>query len=154
MSDHPERFHQLGEVVLFGAKGFPESPRPFVIEEVTEYGGRMFLKFQGVDSISEAEQLRGAEVRIPMRERMLLPSDEYYQSDLIGCTVVDHESGDLLGLITGWLDQGGSGLLQVEAAGSGTELLIPFVESICVDVDLDQKKISVNLPEGLKELNK
>ena len=154
LTSHPERFEQLGEVVLVGAAGFPDDPRCFVVEQVWEHGARMIFKFQGVNSISDAELLRGAELRIPVRERTQLPPGEYYHSDLTGCEVVDRVSGELLGCVTGWLDQGGAGLLRVETSEHGRELLVPFARAICVDVDVDRKRIAVDLPEGLKELNK
>lgn len=154
LTSHQQRFQQLEEVVLVGAVGFPDDPRRFVVERVWEHGARTIFKFRGVDSISDAELLRNAEVRVPARERPRLPEDEYYHSDLAGCEVVERASGELLGRVTGWLDQGGPGLLRVETGEHGRELLVPFVRAICVDVDLDRKRIAVDLPEGLKELNK
>jgi 16S rRNA processing protein RimM len=153
LSSHAERFQHLREVVLFGAQGFPGEARPFGVEEVWEHGPRLIFKFHGVDSISDAEWLRGAEVRVPMCERPALLPGEYYHSDLTGCEVVDRESGECLGVVTGWLDQGGSGLLEVESSEHGKELLIPFARAICVDIDVERKRIGVDLPEGLKELN-
>jgi 16S rRNA processing protein RimM len=77
-----------------------------------------------------------------------LEPGEYFQSDLLGCEVVDNCSGASLGRVTGWEDAGGSGLLILE----GGEL-IPFARSICVDIDPARKRIAVELPQGLKELN-
>ncbi len=54
------------------------------------HGDHLIFKFQGVDTISDAEKLAGAEVAIPFEERAKLADDEeVYQSDLIGCEVFD-----------------------------------------------------------------
>ena len=122
LSSHPERFSELGPVTLFGAEGFP-APKTLALENVWEHGSKLILKFEGVDTISDAERLRGAEVRIPMRNRLSLPEGEYYHSDLIGCQVVDVASGRPLGTVAKWNDAGGNGILQVERLDGG-ELLV------------------------------
>jgi 16S rRNA processing protein RimM len=112
----------------------------------------LIFKFRGVDSISAAEALRGAEICVPRVERPPLPAGEYYQTDLVGCQVVDRASGAPLGVVRGWQDYGGAPLLEVERTG-GQPLLIPFARSICLEIDVAGRRIRVELPEGLKELN-
>jgi len=110
------------------------------------HGDHLIFKFQGVDTISDAEKLAGAEVSIPFEQRATLAEDEVYQSDLIGCEVVD-ATGRSLGLVTDIQETGGAPLLQVG------DLLIPFAKSICVTVDPANRRIVVNLPDGLLDLN-
>ena len=149
MTDRPERFRLLREVYLFGSDG---RANPFQIESVREHRGGLVFKFQGVGSISQAEPLEGAEVRVPLAERATLPPGEYYHSDLTGCQVVDRASGERLGVVTGWQEFGGPGLLEVERPGGG-QMLIPFARAICVEIDVPGRCIRVDLPEGLKELS-
>ena len=111
------------------------------------HGDHLIFKFQGVDSISDAEKLAGAEVSIPFEQRAELSDDEVYQSDLIGCQVID-ANGRSLGVVTDFQETGGTPLLTV-----GDELLIPFAKSICIEIDLEHKRIVVNLPDGLLDLN-
>ncbi len=151
-SGHPERFQELQEVTLFGAEGFPEQPRRLTVLAVWEHGNRFIFKFEGVDSISAAEELKGAEIRIPAGQRLELPEGEYYQSDLIGCEVFDRDSGRRLGQVTNFLEAGPNGVLQIERS-DGRELLIPFAREICVEIDVAHGRVGVNLPEGLAELN-
>lgn len=99
--------------------------------------------------MSDAEPWRGAEVRIPRAERLELDPGEFYLSDLVGCEVVERGTGQSLGVVTGWNDGGSSGLLEV-----GPDLLIPFVRSICVGIDIAARRIEVELPEGLKDVNR
>jgi 16S rRNA processing protein RimM len=148
LSSKPERFENLKQVHLFGARtGAPDGPAE--VESTWFHNGTLILKFKGVDSISDAEQLAGAEVRIPASERAPLEPEEFYQSDLIGCEVVDRRTGESLGPVTDWEDAGGHGLLVV-----GTDLLIPFARYICVEIDPSARRIAVELPEGLKDLNR
>ncbi len=119
---------------------------PMEVENTWMHGDHLIFKFQGVDTISDAEKLAGAEVSIPFEQRATLAEDEVYQSDLIGCEVVD-ATGRSLGLVTDIQETGGAPLLQVG------DLLIPFAKSICVTVDPANRRIVVNLPDGLLDLN-
>ena len=109
----------------------------------------LIFKFRGVDTIADAEPLAGAEVRVPLSQREPLEPGEFFQSDLVGCQVVERPTGERLGRVSGWEDAGGAGLLVVEGG-----LLIPFARSICVAIDPAARTIEVELPEGLKELNR
>jgi 16S rRNA processing protein RimM len=142
LTSKPDRFQQLREVYLFGSGERRE------IEEAWFHGNSLVLKFQGVDSISDAEKLSGAEVRIPLSQRAELDPGEFFQSDLVGCEVVERSSGRRLGRVTNWDDSGGPGLLVVDG-----RLMIPFARAICVEIDPAAKRIAVELPEGLKDLN-
>jgi 16S rRNA processing protein RimM len=142
LSNKPERYQELREVFLFGSGERAE------VESTWFHNGVLIFKFRGVDTISDAERLAGMEVRIPISERVPLEENEFFQSDLMGCEVVDRRSGASLGRVTAWEDGGGSGLLVVG------DLLIPFVRAICVGIDPGARKITVELPEGLKDLNR
>lgn len=133
--------------------GARSEPRQTAIEWVREHRGRLLFKFRGIDSIAAAEELAGWEVRVPLSERRELPPGEYYQTDLVGCQVVDASSGSTLGVVTGWQNYGAAPLMEVDAGAPGPPLLVPFARSICVEVDLAARRIVVALPEGLKELS-
>jgi 16S rRNA processing protein RimM len=117
------------------------------VESVWEHGGALVFKFRGVDSISDAENLRGAEVQVPWAERVELGPGEYFHSDVIGCEVRDRESGRVIGRVTNFEEYGGPALIEVD----GGRLLIPFVKAICVDIRPEEKLILVDLPEGLED---
>lgn len=148
LTSKPERFQKLTEVFLF-RDGRAVEPGRFQVEWVREHLRAWLFKFQGVDSISEAEALEQSEVRIPAKERLALEETEHYLSDLMGCEVRDRATGERVGVVTGWDDAGGTGLLEVDG-----DLLIPFARSICVEIDTSAKKILVDLPQGLKDLNR
>jgi 16S rRNA processing protein RimM len=143
LSSKPERYSALTEVYLFG------NGERHQVEETWFHNGTLIFKFRGIDSISDAELLSGLEVRVPLSERAPLEAGEFFQSDLIGCEVIERGSGDRLGVVIDWDDSGGAGLLVLE-----DHLLIPFARAICVEIDPAAKRIAVELPPGLKELNR
>jgi 16S rRNA processing protein RimM len=147
LSSKPERYQSLKEVFLFGPGG-PAGGEKYEIESTWYHGATLVFKFRGVDTIADAEGLYGREVLIPASERTVLDEGEYFQSDLVGCEVVDRHTGESIGRVTAWDDGGGSGLLVVD-----DNLLVPFARSICVEIDTAAKRIAVELPEGLKDLN-
>jgi len=142
LSSKPERFENLREVYLFG------SGQKYEVEETWFHLRTLIFKFRGVDTITDAEKLIGAEVRVPFSERAPLETGEYYESDLIGCEVVERATGESLGRVAALQDGGGAGLLVVG------DLLIPFSKSICVEIDPAARRITVELPVGLKDLNR
>ncbi|MFN7996614.1 MAG: ribosome maturation factor RimM [Bryobacteraceae bacterium] len=138
----PERYESLRDVFLF-----PDGSR-HEVESAWFHDNRLILKFRGVDTISDAEALQGCEVRVPQAARFGLEAGEFYESDLIGCEVVERSSGASLGRVLGLQETGGPGVLEVEGG-----LLIPFAREICVAIEPESRRIVVDLPEGLKELN-
>jgi len=146
LSGKPDRFRNLREVYLYTGPG---ALQPVEVESSWFHDRTLILKFRGVDSINDAEPLTGAEIRVPASERAPLEPGEFFQDDLIGCDVVERRSGESLGRVAGWQDGGGAGLLQLESG-----LLIPFARAICVEIDPAARRIAVDLPEGLKEVNR
>jgi 16S rRNA processing protein RimM len=143
LSDKPERFDTLTEVYLFGSGERRE------VETTWFHNGTLIIKFRGIDSISDAQLLTGCEVRVPMAQRAPLDPGEYFQSELIGCEVFDRQSGERIGRVTDWEDGGGAGLLVIDG-----HLMIPFARSICCEINPDARRIAVELPPGLKDLNR
>jgi 16S rRNA processing protein RimM len=123
----------------------------FEIEFSRRQHGRLILKLRGIDTISAAESLVGAELSVPEDE--LPPAEEgvFYTFHLKGCSVVT-VGGDSLGTVSDVLDSGGTHILKVD--GKDGEILIPFAQSFLRKIDLEERRIEVDLPEGLLDLNK
>lgn len=139
LSDRAER---VSSVLVNGS--------PLEIERIWRHKDALIFKFAGVDSISAAEPFEGAEVCIPKEERAALPEGEYYQSDLIGCQVLDANTQRIIGVVTDWHEYGGPPLLEVQGE-NGKEVLIPFAKAIFKTIDPQAKTILVELPEGLED---
>jgi 16S rRNA processing protein RimM len=148
LTDFPERFGDVAAVTL--RRGGDE--RAADLDGYRFHKGRVLLKFAGVDSISDAERLAGYDVLVPEEQLYELPEGEdvYYTFQLGGCAV-ETTSGEPVGTVSGVLNTVGGDLLSVKRPGRD-EALIPFVDEICVDVDLDARRILIDPPEGLLDL--
>lgn len=141
----PERFKELGRVTLLAAEAVQGD---FEIEEAWEHNGLTILKFKGIDSITDAEKLRGLRVAIASSRRRQIPPGEYFFGDLVGCQVIDANNQTAYGRVAAVHEEGGAGgLLELEDG-----LLIPFVKDICVGIFPEERRIDVNLPIGLVDL--
>jgi 16S rRNA processing protein RimM len=145
-SDKPDRYQDLDLVYLFGPGD--SAGRPHHVESAWFHNGVLILKFRGVDTISDAQSLSGSEVRVPISQRTPLEAGEFFHSDIVGCSVIDRATGETLGVVRELQDAGGPGLLVLENG-----MMIPFAKSICVEIDPASRRIVVELPEGLKDLN-
>lgn len=121
------------------------------IEFFRRQHGRCVIKFRGIDSISEAEKHIGNEIKIAEDELPALEEGTFYTFQLKGCQVFT-TGGELIGTVTDVLDAGGTEILKVDC--DAEETLIPFAESFMKCIDTDQRRIEVELPEGLRGLNK
>lgn len=149
----PEQLLAYGAVRLRRSGQWLDNGRDFAVEEVKAYKDGLIFRFRGIGSIDAAEPLEHAEVVIPLSARPALAEGEFYFADLVGCEVFDRRSGRKVGTVTGWREFGGPELLEVQPEGSGGIVWIPAVRDICVEINPAQKRITVDPPEGLLELN-
>jgi 16S rRNA processing protein RimM len=154
LTDFPELFETRRKLFALGdskkQSGAAEpSRRKLDLDEHWFHKGMVVLKFAGVDSISEAETLLGSEIQIPRSERAALGNDEFYVSDLAGCTVTD--SGREIGRIKDV--QFGSGEAPLLVIQGEKEYLVPFAAAYIEKILLEQKRLEMKLPEGLLELD-
>jgi 16S rRNA processing protein RimM len=147
LGSEPDRFHPGLAVSLLPSLDSDQIRRA-ELESCRPQQDLLVLKFRGVETRTEAEALRGWWVCIPEAERPPLAEGEIYLSDLVGCEVVAMD-GRRIGAITGWQDTGGPVVLE-----AGEDLLIPYVPQICREVDIAGRRIRVELPDGLEELNR
>lgn len=157
LTDFPERFHQRRRLFLIPPARVGSASREVELENFWFLRSRIVLKFQGIESINDAEGLRGYEVAIPAAERAGLERDAVYVSDLIGCRLIDLNAGAAdVGEVVD-VDRGSSSvdLLVVRRAGrgAGEELLIPLAKEYLVHIDTEKRRVEMRLPEGLGEIN-
>lgn len=129
---------------------------PFYIESIRPKGSTSYLvKLAGVDSLEEAQQFVNKEI-YAMRSDLI----DYFETDgetfvdpddIEGYEVVDSRLGDL-GKVKEVNDATANVLLVVDTP-DGDELLVPFVDEFVEEIDQDNKRIVVSLPEGLLEIN-
>ncbi|MGH9534598.1 MAG: ribosome maturation factor RimM [Terriglobales bacterium] len=146
-TDKVERFARLSRVYLCPADG---PPRAFPLLRAWAHQGRVVLALEGVADMEAARQWVGAEVRVPAAERVVAPAGHYFISELEGCAVWDRDRA--LGRVQGLTDvPGAAPLLQV--ASPDGEILIPFAAAYVRRVDTAARRIEMELPAGMAELN-
>lgn len=147
-TDFPERFAERTRVFALRPDG---SRSELQIEDFWPHKGRVVLKFQGLDSIEDADSLRGCEIQIPLEERAPLEAGSVYVGDLVGCKVFD--GGGELGTVKDVQFGAGEAPLLVIDAGNGRELLVPLAQEFLTAMDTAAKRIEMKLPEGMLELD-
>jgi 16S rRNA processing protein RimM len=131
----------------------PPQARPVELIHHWLHKGGIVLHFAGVDSISQAEELKGMIVAIPRTERAAIGADEVYISDLIGCVLVDVAGVPVdVGEIEDVDRTAGPAPLLV-VRGMRGEVLVPFAKSYLRRIDLEGRRVEMALPEGLVDLN-
>jgi len=143
LTNFPERFENLKLVLLVRPDG---ETAEIEIEKFWFQKNRIVLKFAGYDSIEAADTLRNCEICIAETEAVELDADEFFDWELEGCAV-ETIAGELIGTVKEVMRTGGTEILVV--TGEAKEYLIPFAETICVDVNVENKLIKVDAPEGL-----
>jgi len=138
-SDAPERFASGNSVVI------SESSRSLTVESTRKQGDRTVVKFAETSDRDDAEAIKGAELVIPLTQARALEDDEYWDHDLIGCSVVSIE-GREIGTVTDVLHQPSGSLLSVE--GHSGEHLVPLVREVIRSVE-PGKRITIDPIPGL-----
>jgi 16S rRNA processing protein RimM len=158
LTDFPERFHQRKRVFLIPPERVGTRPREVRLENFWFLRSRIVLGFQGIDSINDADPLRGYTVAIPHAERAPLEPGAVYVGDLVGCSVFDlNQEGAEIGRITDvdrWSSS--SELLVLRRPGlrmPAAEALIPFVRDYLVLIDIAARRVEMRLPQGLLDIN-
>ena len=180
LTDFPERLTKLKEIFLGRARGEgfagafgAEEPQAIGVQSCwlsQNHRGQGVFHFAGVNSINEAEKFRGLDVLLPFEQRVSLPAGQYFVADLIGCAVFEMKretaavasspcllatAPELVGTVSDVQFPGagirGTPVVEVETALG--ELLIPLAVDICRRIDTVARRVEVELPEGLRELN-
>ena len=137
-TDKPERLEDLKEACIARETG----SRILKVEKVWCHKASIIIKFAGIDDISAAETLRGAEIRVRESDIPPLAENEYYVHDIIGADVVTTE-GESLGEVKDILRSPANDVYVTDRA------MIPAVKEFVVSIDIRGRKIVVKNVEGL-----
>jgi 16S rRNA processing protein RimM len=153
LTDFPERFHERSKILLIPTERVGSRPREVEIENFWFLRSRIVIKIRGIDSINDAEALRGFAVAIPAADRAPLEPGSVYVSDLVGCRVIDlNRDASEVGRIAE-VDRDSSSTELLVVRRGNEELLIPFVAEYVVRVDIENRRLEMRLPAGLLEIN-
>ena len=137
-TDFPDRFAPRKLVYL--------NTRPIEIESCHPHKQHLVVKLATIDSVEDAEKLRGQDLTIPRSELYPLPQGQYYTFQIIGLKVVTTE-GELLGHITEIMTTGSNDVYIVE--GKRGEILIPAIEDVVKSIDLQKGEVVIEAIKGL-----
>ena len=137
-TDFPQRFAPDRTVYV--------GQTPMIVERSRLHKGNVILKLAGVNSVEQVEALKGKYIEIPQSESMLLEDDEYYQFQLIGLDV-STSKGRLLGKIERIISTGSNDVYVVK--GQDGEYLIPAIEDVVKQVDIENGIMNIEEIEGL-----
>jgi 16S rRNA processing protein RimM len=146
VTDLPGAFSEFRDALVEG-RGWE---RRLEVERAHPYSKKVIFKFRGVTTASEAEKLCGSTVFRRGGEFVDAGSDSYYISQLKGCRV-ELPDGTRLGEVEDIISTGGTDVLAVRSPRG--EILVPFSRSICIRIEPERKRILVDPPDGLLDLN-
>jgi 16S rRNA processing protein RimM len=142
-----ERFRTGATLWTRSARG----DEPLTITSARVQNGRPVIGLEGFSSIEDVERLAGLDLRVPEEELQPLEAGMYYHHQLVGCAV-ETMAGEQVGNVVR-VDGGAAGSLLVVNGGRG-EVLIPLAVGICVEIDVAAKRIRIDPPEGLLDVNR
>ena len=142
VTDFPERFTPRSKVHI--------NRQPLTIDSAEWRKGKVIIKLNTIDSVEEAQKLRGQPVEIPHSQLYSLPEGQYYHFQLIGLEVWTTR-GELLGNITEILTAESNDNYVV--SGATGEILIPAIDDVVKSIDLSKGHMVIEPIEGLLSLN-
>ena len=128
----------------------PAGDEQLTIASMRVQNGRPIVGFEGFARVEDVERLLGLELRVPEGALQPLQPGTWYEHQLVGCAV-ETTAGDVVGEVA--KVEGGAGASRLVMNSPRGEILIPLAVDICVEIDVANKKIRINPPEGLLELN-
>jgi 16S rRNA processing protein RimM len=146
LTDYPERIADI-ETVYIGQGSQDEYARPYRVESARFHKKYLLLKVQELPDRDAVEPFRGLYVMIDVENAVPLEDDEIYLYELIGLTV-QTDDGDTLGNISDVLETGANDVYIVNSPRYG-EILVPAHDETLLDVNLEEKTVTMQLPDGL-----
>ena len=143
LTDDITRFEDLETIYIQKAKELIE----FKIQDVKYNKNMVLLKLEGIDDITEAEKYKNCYIKINGEDAVELEEDSYFIVDIIGSEVFTEEGEDL-GKVVDVFQTGSNDVYTVKTL-DGKEILLPAIEDVIKNVDIENKKIVIHLMEGL-----
>ena len=142
-TDDPERFLDLDEVILDTGR----EHKILEIEGVKFFKNQVILKFKGYDNINDIEKYLKKDLLVDREHAVELGENENFIADLIDMEVVTDE-GKVLGTLTDVIETGANDVYAVKTP-EGKEILLPAIRDCILDVNVDEKRMTVHVKEGL-----
>lgn len=144
-TDFPEDFEKLEYVIAKKRSGDEQ----LNIKHIKYQKNNLILKFEGIDTIEQAELYKNTVLTVPKEALGELPDGVYYIADLIGCTVFD-VGGNTIGTLADVFSTGSNDVYDIKRKEK-KNLYVPIIDGVIEDVDIENKKITINIPDGLED---
>ena len=145
-TDNPSIYTKMESVFIDKNK----SLIPFFIERSSLHKSTLLrVKFEDIDSEEDADKLLKSELYLPLEFLPQLTGNKFYYHEIFGFEAEDLSFG-LIGIIKGVNDSTNQAILEIDRNGS--EILIPLIDDFIKSVDREQKKIILEVPEGLIDI--
>ncbi|AVO36843.1 ribosome maturation factor RimM [Pukyongiella litopenaei] len=136
------------DIATYGPLSTGDGGQSFALTLTRPVKNGYAARLGGVATKEQADALRGTRLYVPRHRLPALPDDEFYHADLIGLEVVD-TGGATLGRVKAVLNHGAGDLLELQAPGRSTTVLLPFTRAAVPTVDLGAGRIVADPPDGL-----
>lgn len=143
LTDDPMRYEELDWVYIQMDGG----TKKLFIKNIRYQKNNIIIKFDGIDSMNDAEKIKNKMLLIDRDRAVPLPKDTYFICDLIGLEVRTH-TGDVLGNITDVFKTGSNDVYVVKNP-DGKDILIPAIKDVVVEVNIDDNYMVIKPLEGL-----
>lgn len=146
-TDAPERFKKLKSVILDAKR----EKLTLEIQSARFFKNLVIVKFKGIDDINDIEKYKGCDLYVTRENATPLDEGEYYIADLIDMKVIDDE-GKELGVLFDVMQTGANDVFVVKLNDSDNELLLPNIPDCVLNVDLENRIITVHVLDGLMDM--
>lgn len=146
LTDFPEERFAQGAKLTFV---HPEDGRmlPVVVDAARDHKNMYIVKFHGFDNINDVEKYKGWMLKVEEQFQTELEDDEFYYHEIIGCQAFTEE-GELLGVIAEILSPGANDVWVIERP-QAKPLLVPYIDDVVLEVNIEEKRVVIRLLEGL-----
>lgn len=144
VSDFDNRF-EIGNIMYITTE--MKNPIKVTIKNHRIHKGFDLIIFEEFNDINDVEKYKGSELKITGNQLKKLPENEYYYYEIIGCDVFN-VTGELIGNVKEILTPGANDVWVLKRADK-KDLLIPYIKDVVKKIDIKNKRIDIELIEGL-----
>lgn len=140
-----ERYEKGNQLYIFTETS--KEPVEVIVDTHRVHKSFDLLTFEGMHSIQDVEKFKGSLLKVPEEQLSELDEGEFYFHEIIGCKVFTDEDEEI-GTIREILTTGANDVWVVKRK-AGKDALIPYIDEIVKEIDVEQKRIIISLMEGL-----
>lgn len=140
-----ERFFEGAPLIWFGKDGERED---LTVRTHRTHKTFDLLAFEGLGNVNDVERFVGGTLRVSEDMLLELPENEFYIHEIVGSVVIDNDSGEEIGKLKEVLSPGANDVWVVQRPNK-RDLLLPYIEEVIIDVDVENQVVKVHVMEGL-----